>query len=157
MMKGGREGVVEWWRGQRGVVESDGWGEGGMGNDGGGRDGEWWRGGCWAVIVRGHSSLFLGAELSIVGAGARLRERIVRSCWFVVCGRGCAVWSPLARLNGEGGTHRQWSCKQRRTTTLLSFVVWLPRRWERRGTCKPPACLSRSVVTWRWWCLLWWL
>ena len=54
--------------------------------------------GCWASFVGagslsvGAGSLFLGAELSIVGAGARPRERVLRGCWFVVCGRGCAVW-----------------------------------------------------------------
>ena len=60
MMKGGKEGVVEW-RGEGDMVESDGgdreewwrvmnggWGReegGGVGNDGGG--------GCWAVVVHG--------------------------------------------------------------------------------------------------------
>ena len=69
----------------------------------------------WVLgVVRGAGSLsvgagllFLGAGLSIVGAGARSRERVVRGCWLVVCGRGgdvsCAVWSPLASLDGEGG------------------------------------------------------
>ena len=83
--------------------------------------------GCWVVVLivggscplwvlgvvcgagllsMGAGLLFLGAGLSIVGAGANLDERIVRSCWFVVCGQGgdvlCAVWSPLVSLDGEG-------------------------------------------------------
>ena len=62
----------------------------------------------WVLgVVRGAGSLFLGAGLSIVGAGARSRERVVRGCWFVVCGcsgdMSCAVWSRLVSLDGEGG------------------------------------------------------
>ena len=35
----------------------------------------------WVLgVVRGAGSLFLGAGLSIVGAGARSRERVVRGC-----------------------------------------------------------------------------
>ena len=59
------------------------------------------------LLSVGAGLLFLGAGLLIVGAGARSRERVVRGCWFVVCGRGgdvsCAVWSPLASLDGKGG------------------------------------------------------
>ena len=59
----------------------------------------------WVLgVVRGAGLLFLGAGLSIVGAGARWCEHIVRGCWFVDCGRGgdvsCAGWSPLARWDG---------------------------------------------------------
>ena len=69
----------------------------------------------WVLgVVRGAGSLsvgagllFFGAGLSIVRAGAHSHEHVVRGCWFVVCGHGgdvsCAVWSPLASLDGEGG------------------------------------------------------
>ena len=69
--------------------------------------------GCWVSIVGagslsvGAGSLFVGVGLSIAGSGVRLPGRVVRACWFVVCGRGgdvsCAVWSPLVSLDGEGG------------------------------------------------------
>ena len=120
--------------------------------------------GRW-VVVRGHWVLFVGPGLSIIGGGARLRGRVVRGRWFVVRGRGgdmscagwgvvsCAGWSPLARWDGMVGLLTK---QQRRTTTSSSFVVWLPCRSQRRGTCKR-LHPSPSVVMWHGSYLLWWL
>ena len=114
----------------------------------------------------GAGSLFVGPGLLIVGGGARSRGCVVHGHWFVVCGRGgdvscagwgdisCAGWSPLARWDGMkvGLLTKQ----QQRTTTSSLFVVWLPCRSQRRGTCKR-LHPSRSVVMWHGSYLLWWL
>ena len=46
----------------------------------------------------------------------------------------CGHW--LARADGRSAVTQHG--EQRRTTTLLSFIIWLPRRSQRRGTCTPP-------------------
>ena len=53
----------------------------------------------------------------------------------------------LASVDGrEGVTHHK---EQHRTMTSSSFIVWLPRCSQRRGTCTTPHP-SPSVVMWRW-------
>ena len=94
----------------------------------------------WVLgVVRGAGGLFLGAGLSIGGAGARSRERVVRGCWFVDCGRGgdvscpgwgdvsCAGWSPLARWDGV--THQTTTMNEdiiivRRLVATLLSAMW---------------------------------
>ena len=67
----------------------------------------WWvwgvvHGHC--VVVMGTGLLFVGTGLLIVVGGARSHGRVVRVCWFVVCGCGgnvsSALWSSLATLEG---------------------------------------------------------
>ena len=70
-----------------------------------GRGCRWWvwgivHGRC--VVFVGAVLLFVGTGLLIVGSGARSHGRVVRVCWFVVCGCSgdmlSALWSSLATL-----------------------------------------------------------
>ena len=61
------------------------------------------------------------------------------------CCELCGQW--LARADGRSAFTQHG--EQRQTTTSSSFIVWLPRRSQRRGTCIPPHP-SPSLVTWRW-------
>ena len=91
--------------------------------------------GCWVPFMGagslsvGTGSLLVGVGLSIIGGEACSCGQVLCGCWFVVCGRGgdvlCAGWSPLARLDEMrvGVLTKQ---QQQMTTSMSSFVVWLP-------------------------------
>ena len=112
---------------------------------------------CW-FVVRGHggdmssalwSSLatlegtrvgVLTMDVSIINDERRHRHRSSCGC------RGLRGHRLASADGREGVTHHK---EQRRMMTSLSFVIWLPHRSQRCGTCTPPHP-SPSVVMWQW-------